>query len=52
MLLFNVNRKARMESQFVRLYLTLVTFKVQCKGHPDFESLYLVKELRETICYY
>ena len=43
MLLLNINRKAYMGSPLVRLHLTLVTLKVQCQGHLDFEGLYLVK---------
>ena len=43
MLLFNINRETYAGSPFVRLHLTLMTFKGQC--HSDFEGLYLVKEL-------
>ncbi len=35
-----------MGSPFVRLHLTIVTFKGQCQGHSDSEGLCCVKELR------
>ncbi len=36
MLLINVNRKACMGSQLMRLHLTLVTLNGQCQGYSDF----------------
>ncbi len=44
MLLLNISTKQYIGSPLVRLNLTLVTWKGQCKGQLDLEGLYLVKE--------
>ncbi len=46
MLLLNINRKAYMWSPMALSHLTLSDIEGQSQGHSDFETLYLVKELR------
>ncbi len=38
-------------SFFIAIFLALLDYG-QCQGYSEFETLYLVKELRETIGYY
>ncbi len=36
----------------MQLHLTLVTLKIQCQGHSDFEGFYLLNEQSYAMCYY
>ncbi len=40
MLLLNINTKAYMGKQLMRLNLTLLTLKGQCQAHSDIEGMF------------
>ncbi len=44
MVIIYINMKPHMESPMTPSHLTLIEFKSQTQGHPDFEALHILKE--------